>query len=406
MRAPRWRTIGTLFRLEPGGGRARPASGIPVHALGAGELGLPAIGVQHHHAHIAAVLAEHGVAGPAVGPGVRRHRLRRGWPHLGRRGAGGRPGRVPTGGSPAVRPARRRRSRHPLAVAQPRGICLARPGARARRWSRCWRAIDAAGTRASARRRSRAASTRRLASSMGRLFDAAACLLGLRLESQYEGSGGDGTGGARRAAAGVMLLPFPLLPSPEPWVLDPVPLLLALAERRQRGDDPADLAASFHETVARAAIRVARAAADATGLDLVVLLGWQLPECAAARPLPGARRRRRARRCCDPHLLSPNDGAISFGQAAVAAARLSQGAPAASPATAEVTMCLGIPGRVVEMRDDTGLPMGWWTSAACAGRCALHTSPTTSRSATTSSCTWASRSRRWTRRRLGAPMPS
>jgi len=166
-----------------------------------------------------------------------------------------------------------------------------------------------------------------LASSMGRLFDAVACLLGLRLEMQYEGQAAMELEALAEGGRS-MLLPFPLLRSAEPWVLDPVPLLMSLAERKQRGAEPADLAASFHESVARAAIRVARAAADAAGIDTVVLSGGSfqnarlIDRCMALGGAMGLTMLR-------PQLLSPNDGAISFGQAAVAAARLSQGAPAA-----------------------------------------------------------------------------
>jgi hydrogenase maturation protein HypF len=159
---------------------------------------------------------------------------------------------------------------------------------------------------------------------MGRLFDAVACLLGLRLEMQYEGQAAMELE-ALAVSGQSMLLPFPLMQSAEPWVLDPVPLLLSLAERKQRGDPPADLAASFHETVARASIRVARAAADAAGVDMVVLSGGTfqnarlMDRCMALGAAAGLTMLR-------PQRLSPNDGAISFGQAAVAAARLSQGA--------------------------------------------------------------------------------
>ena len=53
-----------------------------------------------------------------------------------------------------------------------------------------------------------------------------------------------------------------------------------------------------------------------------------------------------------------NDGGVSYGQAAVAAARLAAGASGAPARGGLRTMCLGIPGRVTEIRDEAGLAMG------------------------------------------------
>jgi hydrogenase maturation protein HypF len=160
-----------------------------------------------------------------------------------------------------------------------------------------------------------------LASSMGRLFDAAAAVLGVRQRASYEGQAAmelEALAGSRPAEP----LEFPVARNAEGlWELDPLPLLSLLGELRGRGTDPGLLAARFHESVAAAAASLASEACEASGLDTVALGGGCFQN---ARLLVSLRDRLEALglRVLAPIELSPNDGAISYGQAAVAAARL------------------------------------------------------------------------------------
>jgi hydrogenase maturation protein HypF len=107
-------------------------------------------------------------------------------------------------------------------------------------------------------------------------------------------------------------------------VLDPVPMLAELGRRRIAGADVADLAAALHESVAAATASTARYAAEGAGLSVVALGGGVFQN---ARLLASVRARLEGMqfRVLVPRALPANDGGISYGQAAVAAARLSAG---------------------------------------------------------------------------------
>ena len=285
----------------------------------ASELGLDrVVAVQHHHAHIAAVMAEHGELGPVLGiafDGTGYGDDGHVWGAeflladlAGYRRVGQLRYAALPGGDLAVR--------RPWRVA--RGFLALAPEA-APAFARAFTGVDPQEL-ALADQQIAQSLNAPLASSMGRLFDAAAAVLGLRTVARYEGQAAMEleTLAADTAAAP---LPFPARECDDAWELDPIPLLTGLGESLARGAAPTALAAAFHESVAAGSAEVAARAAAAAGVSTIVLGGGCFQN---ARLLTALRQRlaERGLRVLVPRLLSPNDGAISYGQAAVATALL------------------------------------------------------------------------------------
>jgi hydrogenase maturation protein HypF len=285
----------------------------------AGELGLERIiPVQHHHAHIAAVLAEHGVTERVIGlafDGTGYGDDGNVWGAeflvadlAGYKRAGQlRYARLPGGD---------RAAREPWRAAL--GYAALEPDAKL--GGRAFAGILPERQRV-ARRQIERQLNAPLVSSIGRLFDAAAAVLGVCPANRFEGQAAmqlEALAGRRRAEP----LPFPVTQAPEgTWILDPVPLLVALAEQLQRGIAVAELAARFHESVAAAAGELAaRLAADA-GVRTAALGGGCFQNARLLVSLKG-RLESRGLRVLIPRQLSPNDGAVSYGQAAVGASLL------------------------------------------------------------------------------------
>jgi hydrogenase maturation protein HypF len=286
----------------------------------AGRMGFErVIGVQHHHAHVAAVLAEHGRTERALG--------------LAFDGVGYGGDRTIWGGELLVASLTDyERIGYLRPAPMPGGDLAARSP---------WRCLVGYGTLDEdlataldpllpeipvrevdvARRQAMRGVNAPLASSMGRLFDAAACLIGVRSIASYEGQAPMELEALAADRRGVEL-PFPTTRGRDGCaVLDPVPLLRALLERRRSGEEPPELAASFHESVAATAARLAIGGCEREGLAVVVLSGGVFQN---ARLLGAtASRLRRARiAVLVSRTLGPGDGAISYGQAAIAASRL------------------------------------------------------------------------------------
>jgi hydrogenase maturation protein HypF len=266
--------------------------------------GLPTVPVQHHHAHVAACLAEHGRAGPALGVafdgtgcgpdgdlwgGEILHFDLQDFRRLCRL----RPLPLP-GGEAAIREPWR------MAVA-----ALADAGV-------SWRGLERiAPVRRAAVERLAASGLSPRTSSCGRWFDAVAALLNVRDEITYEG----------QAAIELEALTRSLDAEPYPFTLsDEIDLRPMVRDLVADLDhlDSVKIAARFHVTLAHAVAAVCRRERVRT----VALSGGcfqnRLLSEACIAALHGFEVLIHRR-------VPPNDGGVSLGQAAVAACRLSQG---------------------------------------------------------------------------------
>jgi len=154
-----------------------------------------------------------------------------------------------------------------------------------------------------------------LTSSVGRLFDAVASLLGLRHRCQYEGQAAMEL---EAAAAGVQtaVRPYPLPlrsgPSPQsPQQLDWAPLLEELVADLREGVEPGVMARRFHEALVEAVASVALR----IGEQRVALGGGCFQNQLL---LEGCVRRLRSEgfRVYWPQRVPPNDGGLALGQVA------------------------------------------------------------------------------------------
>jgi hydrogenase maturation protein HypF len=124
--------------------------------------------------------------------------------------------------------------------------------------------------------------------SLGRIFDAAAAILGLVDETSYEGEGPIKLEGEALKAGEAStysgprenildLLPFrPSLDGQRLFLVDPRPLLAALLETRKEGSEQrrlASLSYSFHRAIAQASVEGARRMRSHTGVSQIALSG-------------------------------------------------------------------------------------------------------------------------------------
>jgi hydrogenase maturation protein HypF len=320
-------TYRRLFRVSPTVVAADLHPGYASTAIAerSWEAGSTESRVQHHHAHIASVMAEHGLRGRLLGVAFD--------------GTGhGEDGTVWGGELLVCDEAAFTRVGHLAPVRQPGGDRCAREG-----WRMVVAYLQAVGEEAAdlpswmehedgapdprswrlVARLCRGSVGVPWTTSAGRLFDAVASVLGVAHSSSYEAAAAVRLEALARRAVGVPVAAIPIARHGTPLVLETATLVAELLERRRAGHDRELLAAVFHESLAVAVVAACGDLAELTGLRRVALSGGVFQNALLLS------------RCIEllgqHHLAAfanrsvpANDGGVSLGQALVAASRAGQ----------------------------------------------------------------------------------
>ncbi|MCC6131837.1 MAG: carbamoyltransferase HypF [Acidobacteria bacterium] len=286
------------------------------------ERGIPAVAVQHHHAHLASCLAENGFSGRALGvtwdgtgygldETVWGGEFLLGDASSFERVAHLAPFRLP-GGEAAIREPRR-------AVLALLFECLGREGMDARHGLPAEMFTDAE-LRVLCRMLETSFQSP-VTTSAGRLFDGVAALLGLfPARASFEGQAAMALEWLAERGSEDGVYPMPLdVRTDQPAILDWRPMLLALIDDLKAGVARETLAARFHQSLAEGIVAVARLAAEGT-----VALSGGCFQNALLTELCVRRLSEAGFRVLLHQQVPPGDGGISLGQAAVAGARQPQ----------------------------------------------------------------------------------
>ena len=298
------------------------------------EHNLPLVEVQHHHAHIASVMAEAIAAGQLTtdarvlgiafdGTGAGTDGTIWGGEFL-VAGLGGfeRAAHLLTwalpGGAASVRDARR----NAFALLSELGL-LEHPGA-----ARLLDSLDEQTRRVTATMIERGINSPRT-SSMGRLFDAAAAILGICDKATYEGEPAIELEAAAWRALGGKTVRLDgnhagvFTSADDSPILDPQPLIESLLNGIEAGTPADRLALEFHIAITHATTHIACEICNRENLDTVALSGGVFMNRLLLQLLTHELKNA-GLAVLVPHTVPVNDGCIAYGQAAIARARLAQ----------------------------------------------------------------------------------